>query len=336
MQYNAQRKMSQFDQYSGEFGTMRAIIYGILASCFFSSAFILNRAMELGGGSWLWSSSLRFWFMTPILLLIVAFRGKLKSSFAHLRENFSAYLLWSTVGFGLFYAPLTFASIYSPGWLVAGTWQITIIAGSLLVPFLGGFSSSNKVKIPWSEIKWSVVILLGVFMILLDQMTQISFKQMLAGLIPVVFAAFMYPLGNRKMMQICQDKIQTPERVLNMTIASLPFWLVLSIIGGVEHGAPSMSQVYQAFLVALFSGVIATLLFFTATSLVHKNQNQLAIVEATQSGEVLFTLLGEILIFGMALPSRTALLGVALIIIGMIIHSLASIRHQKALKAVES
>ncbi len=39
---------------------MKAIVIGILASLFFAVTFILNRAMELSGGSWMWSSSLRF------------------------------------------------------------------------------------------------------------------------------------------------------------------------------------------------------------------------------------------------------------------------------------
>ena len=63
--------------------------------------------------------------------------------------------------------------------------------------------------------------------------------------------------------------------------------------------------------VALFSGVIATILFFKATDLVKENLRQLAVIEATQSGEVLFTLLGGILIvvagmIGNSLVSRTA------------------------------
>ncbi|MCY8260530.1 multidrug resistance efflux transporter family protein, partial [Bacillus spizizenii] len=50
---------------------MKAIVIGILASLFFAVTFILNRAMELSGGSWLWSASLRFIFMVPFLCLIV-------------------------------------------------------------------------------------------------------------------------------------------------------------------------------------------------------------------------------------------------------------------------
>ena len=46
------------------------------------------------------------------------------------------WLLWSPVGFGLFYAPMAFAVSAGPGWLLAGTWQITILAGILLAPLL--------------------------------------------------------------------------------------------------------------------------------------------------------------------------------------------------------
>lgn len=308
---------------------MRAIVYGLLASCFFSTAFIFNRAIELEGGSWMWSAPLRFFWMAPMLLLIVIIRGKLRSSLVHLKSNFKVYVLWSTVGFGLFYAPLTIASIYSPGWLVAGSWQITLIAGSLLVPFLGGGRSNTAKKIPWRELKWSVVIIFGVLMILWDQMTEISWKMALSGFLPVLLAAFMYPLGNRKMMQICQGKVETPERVLNMTLASLPFWCLIAIGGGIDQGLPSNTQLYYSFLIALFSGVIATLLFFSATNMVQHSPSQLAIVEATQAGEVLSTLVGEMLLLGIHLPSNTALIGIGLIMFGMIIHSIASIQLQQ-------
>ena len=308
---------------------MRAIVYGLLASVFFSTAFIFNRAMQLDGGSWLWSSSLRFFWMAPILLCIVALRGKLSSSLAHLKQNLSSYVLWSTIGFGLFYAPLTFASIYAPGWLVAGSWQVTLIAGSLLIPVLALGTQQPK-TIPWRELKWTLVIILGVLLILLDQISAISWQLALAGFVPVVFAAFMYPLGNRKMMALCQGEIETPERVLNMTLASLPFWTILALCGAVQVGLPSTTQLGYSLLIAIFSGVIATLLFFSATNMVRHHPAQLAIVEATQAGEVLSTLVGEMLFLGMLLPSATAMLGIVLIMLGMIVHSLASVRLQRS------
>ena len=115
---------------------MKAIVIGILASFFFAFTFVLNRAMDLEGGSWIWSASLRYYFMVPMLLLIVMYRGNLKQLFQYMKNNPKEWLVWSIVGFGLFYAPLSFAGAFGPGWLVASTWQITIVAGILLTPFL--------------------------------------------------------------------------------------------------------------------------------------------------------------------------------------------------------
>ena len=56
--------------------------------------------------------------------------------------------------------------------------------------------------------------------------------------------------------------------------------------------------VYQVLhmIVALFSGVIATVLFFNATDRTNGDFHQLAAVEATQSGEIVFAILGEVYI----------------------------------------
>lgn len=53
---------------------MKAILVGILASLFFAVTFVLNRAMELSGGSWYWSASLRF-------LLFIVMMGEINASF---------------------------------------------------------------------------------------------------------------------------------------------------------------------------------------------------------------------------------------------------------------
>ncbi|AHX21975.1 hypothetical protein CY96_29100 (plasmid) [Bacillus bombysepticus str. Wang] len=116
---------------------MRPIFLGICAAFFFAFTFILNRAMELSGGSWIWSASLRFIFMLPFLVLLVMSQKKLKVLLQVMREDLSAWFLWSFVGFGLFYAPLCFAAAHAPGWIIAGTWQVTIISGSLfgIIPY---------------------------------------------------------------------------------------------------------------------------------------------------------------------------------------------------------
>lgn len=81
--------------------------------------------------------------------------------------------------------------------------------------------------------------------------------------------------------------------------------------------------ILQSVSVALFSGVVATLLFFEATNLVKDNPKQLAVVEATQAGEVLFTLLGGILFLRDALPGPVGFLGVGIVVLGMILNCLS-------------
>lgn len=114
---------------------MRPVILGVCAAFFFAMTFILNRSMELSEGSWIWSASLRYIFMVPFLLTIVFARKKFSGLWKEMRKRPFQWLLWSFSGFVLFYAPLCYAVAFAPGWLVAGTWQITIIrvaAGAFL------------------------------------------------------------------------------------------------------------------------------------------------------------------------------------------------------------
>ncbi|HLR69708.1 MAG TPA: multidrug resistance efflux transporter family protein [Virgibacillus sp.] len=300
---------------------MKAILIGILAALFFSVTFIFNRSMELEGGSWIWSASLRFMFMLPILFLVVGWQHNVTPVMKHIKDNPVAWMVWSTIGFGMFYAPLTFATIYGPGWLVAATFQITIIAGSLLVPFL---SKGKKQRIPIQSIFISLIILSGVFIMQLEHASSVPIIYVILCVIPLIISAFAYPLGNRKMMKVVNGELNTFQRLLGMTIASMPFWFILSIYGLAAHGAPSTSQVWQTFIVAVFSGIIATVLFFYATELVRHDNQKLAGVEATQSGEVVFALIGELLFLSAGLPSILSFVGMGLVIIGMILHSVVS------------
>lgn len=302
---------------------MKEITLGIFAALFFAVTFILNRSMELSGGSWLWSSSLRFFFMLPFLIAIVSYRTGFENLHREMRENTSKWLLWSFVGFVLFYAPLTFAAAYGPGWLVSGTWQLTIVAGVLLAPLFVTVVDNKIIrqKIPLTSLFISSIILIGIMLIQIPQGKEVTFNHLLLGVIPVVIAAFSYPLGNRKMMELCGSRIDAFERVLGMTIASLPAWIILAVIAICTVGLPSMNQVIQSFIVAVSSGVIATTLFFIATDRVRDHQGKLAAVEATQSMEVVFVIIGEMIILGVPLPDPIALFGLAIIIVGMLLHS---------------
>lgn len=244
-----------------------------------------------------------------------------------MRTQTGKWFIWSFVGFGLFYAPLCFASAYSPGWLIAGTWQITIISGALLAPLFyetihtNGKSIQIRGKIVFKGLFMSLLILFGIVLMQIEHAKQLSLENLIFGVVPVLLASIAYPLGNRKMMDVCEGRLDAYQRVLGMTIASLPFWLLLSIYGVFTVGLPSKSQMFQSLLVALFSGIIATVLFFMATDMVRGNMQKLAAVEATQSMEVLFALAGELLVLSVPFPTPLSWIGICIVIIGMILHS---------------
>lgn len=306
---------------------MKELVLGILAAMFFAVTFILNRSMDLAGGSWLWSSSLRFLFMFPMLLVIVLLRKNLTAVLKEMLRQPFPWLVWSFIGFVLFYAPITFAAASGPGWLVAGTWQLTIVTGTLLAPLFYETLSTNhgtvkiRKKIPLRALSISLLILVGIVLIQLQNARSLSLDGLLVGVFPVVIAAFAYPLGNRKMMEVCGGKLDTLQRVFGMTLACLPFWLILSAAAFIQVGPPPTSQVFQSFIVAISSGVIATTLFFIATNRVRDNQSKLSFVEATQSTQVVFVMIGEVLLLSSPLPNRFATVGLIIIVLGMLLHS---------------
>ncbi|WP_449539588.1 DMT family transporter [Ferdinandcohnia sp. Marseille-Q9671] len=312
---------------------MKAIIIGIISSVFFAVTFILNRSMDLSGGSWLWSSSLRYFFMLPFLVGIVLARGNMRGLLQELKTHPLKWITWSTIGFGLFYGPLTFAAASGPGWLVAGTWQFVIIAGLLVVPFfyksVETENGPKKVRetIPFKGLIFSSLIFIGIIVIQLQEATGgIGSEMLLVGILPVVVAAFAYPLGNRKMMEHCKNNFDTFQRVLGMTIACTPLWIIIAGLGYATVGLPSMGQVVQSFIVGISSGVIATVLFFFATEMVKHDQVKLAAVEATQATQIIFVMLGEVLLLSEPIPTMYSFIGLLLIAGGMVLHSLYSNR----------
>jgi drug/metabolite transporter (DMT)-like permease len=152
----------------------------------------------------------------------------------------------------------------------------------------------------------------------------LSIMEVFLGVIPVIIASFAYPLGNRKMMDVCGGRLDVFQRVLGMTIASMPLWIVLAIYGLFTVGPPSIGQSVQSGIIAITSGVIATILFFRATDLVRGNMQKLGNVEATQSISVLFAVIGELILLKAAFPSIISWTGMMLVIAGMILHSYVS------------
>jgi hypothetical protein len=77
-------------------------------------------------------------------------------------------------------------------------------------------------------------------------------------------------------------------------------------------------------LVAITAGIIATVLFFKATDLAKGNAQQLAVVEATQAGEVVFAVALEVMLLQAPLPGIWSAAGMLLVIVGMVLHSYVS------------
>ena len=111
---------------------MRAILLGLYHQPFFRN-FIINRAMNVSGTSWAWTASFRFY----LLSYFIPYRfisQKLKGLWEELKKHPLAWIGWGSVAGIGFYSLLSFAAVFSPAWLVAGTWQVTILAGLLLSP----------------------------------------------------------------------------------------------------------------------------------------------------------------------------------------------------------
>ena len=148
---------------SARSGLPAAMGLGLLGAAFFSVVFVLNHAMALDGGAWEWSASLRYLLSLPAFAVIVALRrgsGGIGPVLDALRAHPGRWVLWSTVGFGVFYAPLCFAAEHAPGWLVASAWQLTIICGVLLAPVL--YSDPARRRVPKVAVGLSGLVLLGV------------------------------------------------------------------------------------------------------------------------------------------------------------------------------
>ncbi|SHO46804.1 DMT family transporter [Desulfopila aestuarii] len=309
---------------------LKLILLGILSGAFFSSTFVINEMMRVQGGHWLWSASLRYLFMIVFLSIVVLASGGIRQMAGVLRlfaDHWRFWMVSGGIGFGAFYALVCFAADFSPGWVIAATWQFTIVA-SLFALLLFGRSFPRRV---WF---FSLIIFIGVVMVNLAEADGFDLRKLLMGGIPVIIASFCYPLGNQLVWEASNGnngrlpKIASPflhnpfNKVLLMSLGSLPLWAVLVVF--IHPAAPSVSQVMNTALVALFSGLIATTIFLFARNRA-ENSSELAGVDATQSSEVVFALLGGMLFLHTPLPGMLPVLGIVLIMFGLILF----VRYQK-------
>lgn len=106
------------------------------------------------------------------------------------------------------------------------------------------------------------------------------------------------------------------NKVWLMTLGSFPFWLVLGAF--IQPESPATTQLFNTLLVALLAGVAATSIFFYAREQA-VTSSEVAGVDSTQASEVIFALIGGILLLDNAIPSAMGLVGIGLIILGLIL-----------------
>jgi drug/metabolite transporter (DMT)-like permease len=303
--------------------TLRLILIGSLAALFFSSTFVINRALSLQGGHWAWTSSLRFGFMLIFLIVILLVRDG-KKALSDVKDVFlKHWLFWviaGSIGFGIFYSLITFSSQYATSWIVATTWQTTILATPIVIALFGR-------KVPRSGLVFTAIIFLGIILVNIEHAALTSVREVLFSALPVIGAAFAYPIGNQLVWESRMGHhprlphFQHPildnafARVLLLTLGSIPFWVGLLLF--TSPPPPSTDQLLSTALVALLSGVIATTLFLYARHLSHQPY-EVAAVDSTQSLEVVFSLIGEIIFLGGTLPGWIGLAGILLTILGLV------------------
>ncbi|NHO43185.1 multidrug resistance efflux transporter family protein [Acetobacter fabarum] len=272
---------------------------GLLASALFSSTFVLNRTMSLHGGPWVWSATLRY-IETSLLLMLWLLLTKGRAYLRRLGRLFVRRLgFWlgaGGVGYGMFYACCCFAADHAPGWIVAATWQGTIIATPLVLRVFGE-------TVPLRGLVFLMLIFMGIMGLNINRlMDGVSLEQVLAGVIPLSIAAFCYPMGNQLLNRLRHNTaplysiLEDPvAAVLLMTLGALPFLIGLTLI--IHPPSPDVGQIATAGMIALVAGCLATPLFIHARN-TSSSPYLIAAVDATQAGEVAFTLMGESLLTG--------------------------------------
>lgn len=291
----------------------KLLILGLLSALFFSFTFLINRAISLDAGHWFYSGFLRYFFtILFISILLISFKGfsYFKRVLKEFVSNIVFWLIAGTIGFGIFYSLICFAADYSPAWIVATSWQITIIASLIILFFFGK-------KLSFLTWIFTIIVFIGITIVNISHFELSNIKALLFGFIPVLIAAFAFPLGNQLVWEEKEKRARNNNdidilnnafaKVLLLCLGSTPLWLILYFI--LDVSTPSSSQVINVAYISLFSGVIASSLFLYARSKAN-SAKKLILVDATQSGEVFFSLGAEVVFLGALIPSLFGFLGI--------------------------
>lgn len=298
----------------------QGLMLGLVAAAFFSISFVLNRQVAQTDGYWAWSAALRFLMMLPVLAVVIGIRGQWQRLWEMAKVSPRGWCVWGTFGCGLFYAPLVAACAMAPAWLVAATWPISIVIGILLSPII---YKDHRRQIPRSALCFSLMIVIGVLLLQAGAFQSATAPSFWWGLILILVSATAHPIGNRRSMLLL-EKAHLPSdpilRLFLMILGSLPMWLLLCAWGWIKAGPPPSGQWVTVGMIAA-TGLIATPMFYAAADRVSKDPNGLAAVEATQAGELVFTLIFEALLIGVQPPTKLGWLGLAFVLLGFLLHA---------------
>lgn len=291
---------------------------GLLAAALFSATFVLNRAVSLAGGPWAWNAALRYVDMAVLFTGWIAVRhgtARLRAVLALFRRRAGFWLVAGGAGFGVFYTGICFAADHAPGWIVAATWQLTVLAAPLVQRMFGA-------RVPLRGLLFCAVIVAGVLGLNAGRLADgVGLTQVAGGVLPVLVAAVANPVGNQMLNRLRHGGgpdaallADGPSAVLLLTLGALPVFAALLLV--TWPPLPGAGQVASAGAVAVISGGLATTLFLQARNRT-ADPFRIAAVDATQAGEVGFALGGEVLFLGAPWPEPAGWLGLLAVTVGL-------------------
>ncbi len=298
------------------------------------------------------------WLLLTLIISVQHGFGRIKALATIFRDHWAFWCISGTIGFGLFYTGICYAGDHAAGWVVAATFMFTVVTSLLVLVAFGQRFAKKFIAYALIVFVGVAMVNISEGLratTAIDAAAPMS-QMLIFGALPALIAAFCYPIGNQLVWQVSynsrnsrssrkltSDDANTepsqPKSMLErliakvpaidtdllqnafnkvwlMTLGSMPFWLILGII--VRPDAPSGSQMFNTLLVALLAGVGATSIFFFARERA-VTSSEVAGVDSTQASEVIFALIGGVILLNNALPSAMGLVGVGLIIIGLIL-----------------
>ncbi|MEQ8964761.1 MAG: multidrug resistance efflux transporter family protein [Azospirillaceae bacterium] len=304
------------------------LLFGLVSAAFFSVTFVLNFAMSLEGGHWVWSAVLRYVHLLVLLVAVIAILHgprALAGAFDLFRRHWRFWVVAGSFAVGLFYGPICFAADHARGWVVAATWQVTVIASPLVLMAMG-------YRMPKRGLAFSALVVAGVLLIHgRSWLGGLEDGELAYAVVPLLISAFAYPFGNQLLNGAKSGSlgfvphIDSPLLgsafvcILLLGLGSIPFWGILVAV--TRPPAPSEGQVATTFVVAIVSGLLATSIFYAVRN-ASSDPFKIAAVDAAQALEVLMALLGEMALLSLGPPGPMALAGLFVLVSGLVAYAL--------------